>query len=193
VLASNFVFTSLQGQPFATQLQNNNGNHLTSLIYYNGGQRMFATLNIANNPPVWNQSSFGQLIDPECPNLALSNSFISIPFSNPHYNSAIDLNGDCRSDLYFTSVYQGVFTHEVWIKQSDSDFYCLAYQLPGTNSVYGITFQDINLDGAPDLVGAISGQTTDSIFVFFNQNSVDSSDLCSRTSKPAFTNLNNFG
>jgi len=55
----------------------------------------------------------------------------------------VDLNGDCRADIFITSTENSQIYLETWIKQSDGTF-CLVNITETINSnVKGVTFGDI--------------------------------------------------
>ena len=69
----------------------------------------------------------------------------SYKFPNVHYNSFVDLNGDCRADLFITSTDNTLTFLEIWIKQSDGTFCLVSYNQTETSSVKGITFADFGI------------------------------------------------
>ena len=78
--------------------------------------------------------------DSECLNYS---SIASNTFSSPHYNSFVDMNGDCRADIFITSTNSSDATYyEFWIKQNNGLF-CLVNVTQATATVKGVTFTDI--------------------------------------------------
>lgn len=65
-------------------------------------------------------------------------------FSEVHYNSFADMNGDCRADLFITSTDGSSVFYEIWIKQSEGTFCLLnATKINSDSSLKGVTFTDI--------------------------------------------------
>ena len=80
-------------------------------------------------------------------------SFSNRKLSFPNYNSFIDLNGDCRSDLFLMSESDDGDTYfETWISQSDSNTFCLVDEAKATGPVVSLGFTDVNGDSGTDLV-----------------------------------------
>ena len=78
--------------------------------------------------------------------VSISTNCLAYPsrtFSSIHYNSFVDLNGDCRADIFITSFENGNTYYEFWIKQSDGTF-CLVNETQASNpNLKGVTFSDI--------------------------------------------------
>lgn len=68
------------------------------------------------------------------------------PLSNPHSSAFVDLNGDCRSDLFFTSEDDKQKYFEVWVQTAKNPkhtyTYCLIQKQPLSKAVSQISFAD---------------------------------------------------
>ncbi|KAI8895708.1 hypothetical protein BC833DRAFT_600315 [Globomyces pollinis-pini] len=73
--------------------------------------------------------------------------------SHPHYNSFVDLDGDCLADLFITCEVTGDKepTAEIWINDKENGFY-FAHQIQLPQGYGPISFADMDADGAIDLV-----------------------------------------
>ena len=67
-----------------------------------------------------------------------------IPFSVPHYNSFVDINGDCKADLIITSESPNGTFLEFWLND-DGSTYCQiqSIEIPSNITLKGIAFNDI--------------------------------------------------
>ena len=88
-------------------------------------------------------------------NYCVSYDIVAHELANPHFNSFLDLNGDCRSDLFLmsqkTSKSGTQLYFETWIKQKDGSF-CLIDYTPVNFNVTSVNFADFNFDGAIDII-----------------------------------------
>ena len=65
-------------------------------------------------------------------------------FADPHYNSFIDLNGDCKSDLFLVSKNQKEQNYlEIYLKQIDGTFCLVEFSL-FQFKLKGISFGDFS-------------------------------------------------
>jgi len=79
------------------------------------------------------------------------------PFSKPHSAAFLDLNGDCLSDLFFTSYSGDEKFHEVWLR-TDYSKYCLIFYNPVDSESSQVTFADFNRDGRIDYIYTIKNK-----------------------------------
>lgn len=86
----------------------------------------------------------------------------------PNFNSFVDLNGDCRSDLFIMTTQNGKNYFEIWIRQSDSPTFCLIENTHVTSNVASLAFADINGDSGLDLV-YIQQDSTPTVHIIYNQ------------------------
>jgi integrin alpha FG-GAP repeat containing protein 1 len=100
-----------------------------------------------------NKVEFSEFIDTseKCMNEEL------YPFSNPHSAAFLDLNGDCLSDLFFTSSSGNKKFHEVWLRTSYLKYCLTSYNLVDSESSQ-VTFADFNSDGRIDYMYAIKNK-----------------------------------
>lgn len=96
---------------------------------------------------------FKEFVDPSssCINKELH------PFSKPHSAAFLDLNGDCLSDLFFTSSSGSEKFHEVWLRTGVSK-YCLTFYNPVDSKSSQVTFADFTRDGRIDFMYAVKNK-----------------------------------
>ncbi|GAA6006356.1 hypothetical protein JCM10207_000615 [Rhodosporidiobolus poonsookiae] len=113
-----------------------------------------------------------------------SNSF-TCRFPSPHFNSFIDLDGDCLADLFLTCQKLGggedELEYQIWLNDRDGGGFRLARtgELPqGTKSV---SFADMDRDGTIDMVLTSCSSSHDcSLSIAYN----DQMPLCDSTLAP---------
>ncbi|KAI0081457.1 hypothetical protein K474DRAFT_1613628 [Panus rudis PR-1116 ss-1] len=73
--------------------------------------------------------------------------------SNPHFNAAVDLNGDCLADLFLVCGEQGSNDkyYQIWVNNKDDGFY-LAQLGRFPKGFQSVTFSDVDRDGTMDMV-----------------------------------------
>jgi hypothetical protein len=79
-------------------------------------------------------------------------TYEELAFSTPHYNSFVDLDGDCRADLFITSLKDDKIFFEYWINKNEKDqetkgSFCLINKTEAgpAGEIKGIAFADIGL------------------------------------------------
>ncbi|MDR3736822.1 MAG: VCBS repeat-containing protein [Acidobacteriaceae bacterium] len=91
-----------------------------------------------------------------------------LPFSKPHSAAFVDLNGDCKADLFFTSTDGSNKMHELWVfdtRTSDGNAtYCLNYYQSVDSDSSQVSFTDYNRDGRIDMIYAVKNK------IYFKKN-----------------------
>ena len=85
-----------------------------------------------------------------------------LPFSKPHSAAFLDLNGDCLSDLFFTSVDGSNKFHEIWLRTESTTskhvMYCLKFLKGVEKDSSQVTFTDFDRDGRVDFIYSENGK-----------------------------------
>jgi hypothetical protein len=92
-------------------------------------------------------------------NTLFTNSSVAVPFSDPHWNSFVDITNDCYADLIITNDQNQI---EFWIYQSSISKFSLALLYNVTN-LTSLSFVDVNYDGNLDLI--LANQSFISIYL----------------------------
>ena len=140
-----------------------------ALLSVNSHLQVDVLINLNSVPTVliysgkgFNQVPLQAFADPNCLQGPI------LPLSEPHSAAAIDLNGDCLSDLFLTVVdAEGNLYFQVWLNAKNSK-YCLVLSEKPPMSTGQVAFADVNRDGREDLVFPVG---TDQIHVLLNSNS----------------------
>jgi hypothetical protein len=66
-------------------------------------------------------------------------------FAEISFNSFVDLNGDCRADLYITSEASGKYYEELYIKDATFGTYCLVENKELSSSLQSVKFIDMGI------------------------------------------------
>jgi len=156
------------------------GDRYVDLLFISKGKRYITSL-LDNEATKQTITPFSDLISksPDC----LSYSLVeNNDFMNPHSNAFIDFNGDCASDLFFTTKDpEGNLVFEIWLRDSTGGF-CLVdatkITLPGISAV---SIGDMNNDGRLDLVYIESPEDLAqpmNLHIIYNQFPTDPSGPC---------------
>ncbi|GAA5874252.1 hypothetical protein JCM8547_007805 [Rhodosporidiobolus lusitaniae] len=153
----------------------------------------FAYEDKKNSPPrLWNNTweasnhtSVFSLSDAPFDLSSTSSGSFSCKFPSPHFNSFIDLNGDCLADLFLMcekpSGSETEFEYQIWLNSQEGKGFKLARtgDLPkGTKSV---SFADMDRDGTIDMVITSCTSSNDcSLSIAYN----DQIPLCDSTLAP---------
>ncbi|GAA6029384.1 hypothetical protein JCM8097_003650 [Rhodosporidiobolus ruineniae] len=145
-------------------------------------------------PQLWNntweasnRTSIFSLTDAPFDLSSTSSGTFTCKFPSPHFNSFIDLDGDCLADLFLTCQKSGgsddELSYQIWLNSKDGSGFKLAREgdLPkGTKSV---SFADMDRDGTIDMVLTSCSSTNShdcSISIAYN----DQIPLCDSTLAP---------
>jgi len=99
---------------------------------------------------------------------------------NPNFNAFVDLNGDCRSDLFIMTTNAGQNYFEIWMRESTGPTFCLVENSPVKSNVASLGFADINGDSGVDLV-YIQQDAAATVHIIFNQLKNSAGNACNGT------------
>ncbi|KAM3143943.1 hypothetical protein pb186bvf_003994 [Paramecium bursaria] len=161
-----------------------NGDKTTTVMITQGGARYI--YNFANNTLI----PFTDYVssDTDC------QPYLGYTITSPHFNSVVDISGDCRADLIITSQDPSQSQYlEYWYTKYTETYkgrYCLQNVQNISNiELQSLNFVDVNFDGAIDMVSVV-GTLTQSVVVNYNKisNPISPPNLCqSGTTNPAQT------
>ncbi|EAS01135.2 FG-GAP repeat protein (macronuclear) [Tetrahymena thermophila SB210] len=171
--------------------------HLHGLFYYKkteGFQKRVVIIGDPNDPTYQKLSTidFSSLVEQDnkqCINGDELDEILSRRLPDIHFSSVLDLNGDCRNDLFIHSVVNNPDTtqshsFEFYIRL-ENGLYCLTqvYKVPPEQIVQAIGFTDINFDGGIDMVIVYNDQDhtqyKSKMQIAFNHITPSAKNLCS--------------